>query len=57
MLMCLKAWLFAVKCGAIIIVLLLSLHYYMSYIICIFCFGRGESRVQILGLVTSPKLL
>lgn len=50
------SWLFIVKCGAAIIVVLLSLHYCMSYILCCRCCERDESQVQMLALVTCPKL-
>lgn len=50
------AWLLAVICGDVIIVVLFSLHYRISCIICYHCGERGKLEVQMLGLVIYPKL-
>lgn len=57
MLMRLNAWMIIVRCEVVNIVVMLSLHYCMSYIIYCCCCKRGESWVQMLGLMTCPKLI
>lgn len=52
LLMLLNAWLFTVWHGVIIIFVLLTLHFCISYIICYRCCERGKSRVQMRGWVT-----
>lgn len=47
-------WLFTAKSGDVLVVVLLSLHCYMTYIICCRCCERGESQVQMLELIVTP---